>query len=117
MSKNERKCFILGLLMLRLPFLRLPVSAFEKWGEFVPGHLLWLKSQSLLPYQSRTSQTSCQHCVPMGGPGKNTGHSSPEPEDTGKPVDASIELGPHLLLMVQGRLECLLSYVWCGLQS
>lgn len=39
MSKSERKCFLLGLMMISLPFFWLRVSAFEQWGGFVLSHL------------------------------------------------------------------------------
>lgn len=41
MSENERKCLLLGLLILKLPFFCPPLSAFEQWVGFVLSQLFW----------------------------------------------------------------------------
>lgn len=115
MSKNERKCFIRGLLMIRLPFCGSQFQPLNN-GE----GLFWVTSSGKIPKPaslSHTSQTSLQPSVLTWGTTKNRWAEQLRAWDAEKPVDASVELGPPLMPVGQWGLGCPLGYVFLSLQS
>lgn len=94
MSENERKCFILGLSVIRLPFFCLPVPAFEQWG----GFLFWVMSSGKNPKARlppwHPPLTSHLPCVSTRSQARKGGCSSQELEDAERSLDVSCWVGP-----------------------